>query len=188
MTSHVLQKRCFQMTKAHIIHKRKDGFMRECQAIYPSLHDDCWKPGWCLASGINYRYLQEMLHVLFVQWPNCWWNDVHSTLVQCCGTTPESFHSENSTDEKYSQVGAACTERGLQLRPSIHLQSLPSEFAARMAPWLSFYGYPGSNCWSSHLWCLQTFVEQSRPSSCSQKMSHLLSWGGPNCSMKCFKG
>ena len=176
------------MTKAHIIHKRKDGFMRECQAIYPSLHDDCWKPGWCLASGINYRYLQEMLHVLFVQWPNCWWNDVHSTLVQCCGTTPESFHSENSTDEKYSQVGAACTERGLQLRPSIHLQSLPSEFAARMAPWLSFYGYPGSNCWSSHLWCLQTFVEQSRPSSCSQKMSHLLSWGGPNCSMKCFKG
>jgi hypothetical protein len=71
-------------------------------------------------------------------------NDVHSTLVQCCGTTPESFHSEASTDEKYSQVGAACIERGLQLRPLIHLQSLPSEYAAQMAQWLSFYGEAGS--------------------------------------------
>ena len=165
------------------------------QAVYPSLHNDCWKPSLddVLYREYMIRLLQKyMLQVLlFVQWPNCWWYDVHSTLVQCCGTIPESFHSQDSTDEeKYSQVAAACTERELQHSwgpQLIYLQSLPSEFAARMAQWLSFYGEPGSKGWSSRQWCLHTFVEHSHPSSCSQKMSHLLSWGGANCSMKFIK-
>ena len=182
-------------TYIYIIHKRRDGFMRSCQAGSLSLTSQRLlkaKPGRGLVLGMIRLLQKYMLQVLlFVQWPNCWWYDVHSTLVQCCGTIPESFHSQDSTDEeKYSQVAAACTERELQHSwgpQLIYLQSLPSEFAARMAQWLSFYGEPNSKGWSSRQWCLHTFVEHSHPSSCSQKMSHLLSWGGANCSMKFIK-
>ena len=52
-------KRMFPNDQSTYNPQRKDGFMRECQAIYPSLHDDCWKPGWCLASGIITDYYRK---------------------------------------------------------------------------------------------------------------------------------
>ena len=81
----------FQMTKTHIIHKRKAGFMRACQAVYPSLHIDC--------ESLDDVLHQELLQiiVLFVQWSNCWWKwcSLHSCAVLWNDTRVLPFRSFN---------------------------------------------------------------------------------------------
>jgi hypothetical protein len=68
--------------------------------------------------------------------------------------TPESFHSEASTDETYSQIGAACTVRGFfQLSLSFHPQSLPSELTSQMAQYIFIYFYSNPGLQAEALIC-----------------------------------